>query len=85
MCGYLVHFVVAAGKRVLQGLAEAHAPEDSVGGVVPAGEGLLWPWGGVPSSVGACLDLCVGNGDGPDPGCGHWDRQRMASFRWEPA
>ena len=45
-CAYLVHFLVACEKRVLQGWAEAHAPEDSVDGVVPAGEGLLWPGGG---------------------------------------
>ena len=36
-------------------------------GVVPAGEGVLWPWGGVLPRVWACLDRCVGGGDGQDP------------------
>ena len=39
-------------------------------GVVPAGEGVMWPEGGVLPRVWACLDLCVGGGDGPDPGHG---------------
>ena len=40
-CVYLVYLLVGGGKMVLQGLAEAHAPEDSVDSVVSAGEGLL--------------------------------------------
>ena len=39
-------------------------------GVVSAGERMLWPGGGVRRRVGACLDLCVGSRDGPDPGHG---------------
>ena len=39
-------------------------------GVVPAGEQVMWPWGGVLPCVGARLDLCVGGGDGGDPGYG---------------
>ena len=39
-------------------------------GVVPAGEGLLRSEGGVWSCVRARLDLCVGGGDGPNPGHG---------------
>ena len=69
-CAYLVYLLVGGGERVLQGCAEAHTPQDSVDGVVPAGEGLLWPGGRVVLCVGACLDLCVGGGDGPDPGRG---------------
>ena len=48
-----------------------HAAEDPVDGVVPAGDGLLWSGGGggLPR-IGACLDLCVGGGDGPEPGHG---------------
>ena len=34
------------------------------------GEGVLWSGGGVLPRVRACLDLCVGGGDGPDPGHG---------------
>ena len=34
--------------------------------VVSAGEGVLWPRGGVRPRVGACRYLCVGGGDGPD-------------------
>ena len=34
-------------------------------GVVPAGEGVLWPRGGVLLCVGAYLDLCVGGGECP--------------------
>ena len=33
--------LAGGGKRVLQGLAEPHVPEDSVDGMVPASEGLL--------------------------------------------
>ena len=69
-CAYLVHLLVGGWKRVLQGWAKAHAPEDPVDGVVPAGEGALWPGGGVLPCVGARLHLCVGSGDGPDPGHG---------------
>ena len=39
-------------------------------GVVPAGEGVLWSGGGGLPRVRACLDLCVGGGDGPNPGHG---------------
>ena len=39
-------------------------------GVVPAGEGLLRSGGGVGPGVRARLDLCVGGGDGPNPGHG---------------
>ena len=63
-CAYLVHLLVGGRNRVLQGWAKADAPEDPVDGVVPAGEGVLWPGGGVR------LDLGVGGGDGPDPGHG---------------
>ena len=44
-CAYLVHILVGGWKRVLQGWAKAHAPEDPVDGVVPADEGALWPRG----------------------------------------
>ena len=37
-------------------------------GVVSGVEGVLQPWGGVCLRVWACLDLCVGAGDGPDQG-----------------
>ena len=37
-------------------------------GVVAAGEALLRPGGFVVPCVGACFDLCVGGGDGLDPG-----------------
>ena len=59
-------------------------------GVVPAREGVLWSGEGVLPRVWACLDLCVGGGDGPNPGHGprgwpgrwiHWARQIMASPR----
>ena len=39
-CAYLVHLSVSRGKRVLQGGAKAHAPEDPVDSVVLAGEGV---------------------------------------------
>ena len=39
-------------------------------GVVPADEGVLWSGWGVLPRVRACLDLCVGGGDGPSPGHG---------------
>ena len=39
-------------------------------GVVLAGEGLLWSGGGVWPRVQARLHLCVGGGDGPNPGHG---------------
>ena len=39
-------------------------------GVPSAGEGVLWSGGGVLPRVWACLDLCVGGGDGPNPGHG---------------
>ena len=39
-------------------------------GVVSAGEGVLRPGRGVCPRVRAGLDLCVGGGDGPDPGQG---------------
>ena len=39
-------------------------------GVVPAGEGLLRSRGGVWSRVQARFDLCVGGGDGRNPGHG---------------
>ena len=64
---YFVPFLVGGGKRVFQGWAEAHAQEKSV---VPAGEGFLWPRGGVLLCVGACSNLCVGGGDRRDIGCG---------------
>ena len=60
-------------------------------GMVPAGEGLLRSGGRVSSCVRARLDLCVGGGDGPDPGHGsvggqrrwiQWVRQSMANPRW---
>ena len=38
--------------------------------VVAAGEGVLWPGAGVRPRVRACLDLCMGGGDSPDPGHG---------------
>ena len=38
--------------------------------MVPAGEGVLWPGGGVLPCVGARLDLCVGGGDEAVPGHG---------------
>ena len=60
-CAYFVYLLVRGGKRVLQRCAKAHAPEDTVDGVVPAGEGVLWPGGGVPS-------VCWGGRHGPDPG-----------------
>ena len=59
VCAHLVHFLVGGAKRVLQGWAEAHAPEDSVGGVVRAGEGLLWPGGGRSFSVLGPASTCV--------------------------
>ena len=39
-------------------------------GVVPAGEEVLWPGGGGPSACLGWLELCVGGGDGPNPGHG---------------
>ena len=69
-CAFLVNLLVGGGKRVLQGQAKVHAAEDPVDGVVPAGEGVLWPWGGVLLRVGACLKCCLGGGDCPDPGHG---------------
>ena len=39
-------------------------------GVVPVGEGLLRSGAGVWLRVRARLDLCVGGGDGPNPGHG---------------
>ena len=44
-CSYLVYLLVGVGKRVFQGWAQAHAPEDPVDCVVLAGEGLLWGGG----------------------------------------
>ena len=38
--------------------------------MVPAGEGVLWSGGGVLLCILACLDLCVGAEDGPNPGHG---------------
>ena len=67
---YLVYLWVGGRKRVLQGWAKAHAPEDPLDGVVPAGEGLLWPAGQVLPFVRACLDLRMGGKDGTDPGLG---------------
>ena len=47
---HLVYLLVGGGKRVLQGWAKAHAPDDPVDGVVPAGGEVLWTGGGgVPS------------------------------------
>ena len=69
-CAYLVYPGVDGVNRVLKGWAKARAPEHPVDAVVPAGEGLLRPRGGVLPCVGAFLDLCVGGGDGPDPGLG---------------
>ena len=69
-CAYLVHLLVGGGKRVLQWWANVHAAEDPVDGVVSAGEVVLWPGGRVRPRGGACLDLCVGAGDGADPGHG---------------
>ena len=63
---YLVHLLVSDGERVRCLWAKAHAAEDPV----PAGEGVLWPGWGVLPRVWACLDLCVGRGDGPNPGYG---------------
>ena len=60
-------------------------------GVVPAGEGLLRPGGGVWSCVRACFDLCVGGRDGPNQGTVpvggqwrwiQWVRQSMDNPRW---
>ena len=39
-------------------------------GVVPAGEEVLRSGAGVFPGVWACLNLCVGGGDGPNPGHG---------------
>ena len=39
-------------------------------GVVSAAEGVLWSGGEGFKRVRACLDLCVGGGDGPNPGHG---------------
>ena len=39
-------------------------------GLVPAGEEVLWSGVGVLPRVWACLDLCVIDGDGPNPGHG---------------
>ena len=47
-------------------------------GVVPAGEGVLWSWGGGLPRVRACLDLCVGGGDGQNPG--HGSRRSPAAL-----
>ena len=85
---HLVHFLVGGGKGVLQGWAQAHAPEDSVDGVLPAGEGLLWPGRGVYLCVEARPDLCVAGGMAQIQGAAavdgwrrliHWDRQSMAT------
>ena len=60
-------------------------------GVVPAGEGLLRFRGGVGPRDRARLNLCVGGGDGLNPGQGprgwlaaleQWVRQSMANPRW---
>ena len=67
---YLVDLLVSGWKGVCQLWAKTRAVEDPVDGVVPAGEGLLRSGGGVWSCVRACLDLCVGGGDGPNPGHG---------------
>ena len=48
-CAYLVHLLVSGGKRVLW--CWANVPVD---GVLPAGEGVMWPLGGGPS---VCLGL----------------------------
>ena len=56
---------------------KTHAAEDPVDGMVRAGEGLLrFRGGGVWPRVRARLTLCVGFGDGPNPGHGP---------RWWPA
>ena len=39
---YFVYLLVGGGKRVSQAWARAHAPENPVDGLVPAGEGALW-------------------------------------------
>ena len=88
---HLVYLLVSGGERVFQGWAEANAPEDSVDGVIAAGE--------------ACCSLRVGLFClfGPDLICMwavwlvqiqgvsllagqhrviHWHRQSMANPRW---
>ena len=37
---------------------------------MPAGEGVLWSGVWILPRVWACLDLCEGGGDGPNPGHG---------------
>ena len=67
---YLVDLLISCGKGVCYLWAKTHAAEDPVDGVVSAGEGVLWCWGGFLPRVRACLDLCVGAGDDPNPGHG---------------
>ena len=67
---YLVDLLVSGGKGVCYLWAKTRAVEDPVDGVVPSVEGLLRSGEGVWSCVRARLDLCVGGGDGPNPGHG---------------
>ena len=93
-CAYLMYLLVGGGKRVLQGWAKAHAPEDPVDGVVPAGEGVLWSGRGsfyVSGPASTCVRVVgMAQIQGSAPADGqrrliHWDRQSMASPRWYPA
>ena len=90
-CAYLMHLLVGRGKRVLQGCAKAHAPEDPVDGVVPAGEGALWSGGGsfrVSGPAYTCVRVVgMAQIQGSAPAerkrrLIHWDRQSIASPRW---
>ena len=58
-CAYLVYLSVGGGKRLLEGRAEAQAPEGSVDGVDPTGQVLLWAEGGGSFSVSGPALTCV--------------------------
>ena len=80
------------GSRVFQGWAKAHAPEDPVDGVLPAGEGVLWPGRGRSFRVsGPASTRLWAVGMAQIPGSAqvdgqrrliHWHRQSMARPRW---
>ena len=88
---YLVHPLVAGGKRVCYLWARAYAAEDPVDGVVPGGEGVLTP-GGLSFRVSGPASICVwavgmSQIQGTLPVDGqqrliNWVRQSMASPRW---
>ena len=60
-CAHLVSPLVGGGERVLYGWVEVYAPEDSLDGVVAAGEGLLWLGGGGPSVCWGLLQFVCGS------------------------